>query len=147
MKFNDFARDTKAAHEIFCLAIRNLLWGSEFDRNFDRIVTTLRPYGAAKWTILTYWPFVVHPDQHIFLKPEVARECAWRLADDFGYESEPSAQTYRRYLAFATRLRRAIDRLSPRDFIDVQTFMYAVGKPGFVSAATAAREKWLARIA
>jgi hypothetical protein len=31
---------------------------------------------------------------------------------------------------------------APRDNIDMQTFMYAVGKEGFVRESLAARKKW-----
>jgi hypothetical protein len=144
MKFGDFAKSTKAPHVAFAEALRELLWGAEFDRAFDEIADMLRPYGAAKWTTLTYWPFMTHPETHIFMKPEVAMECAWRLADDFGYESDPQAAIYRRFQAFAERLRDGIADLEPRDFIDVQTFMYVVGKPGFIVGAEQARANWIA---
>lgn len=143
MKFGDFVKSTSAPHRRFSEALRETLWGDDFDAGFDEIVRVLKPHGAAKWTILTYWPFLAHPEEHMFLKPEVAAECAWRLGEDFGYESEPSAAVYRRYLSFAENVRLGIAELAPRDFIDVQTFMYAVGKPGFVAGTEERRLHWL----
>jgi hypothetical protein len=78
----------------------------------------------------------------MFLKPEVAQQCAWRLGEDFGYETPPSAAVYRRYQEFTETLKRGISSLEPRDNIDVQTFMYAVGKPGFTRDAIQSREAW-----
>lgn len=122
-----------------------LLYGDDFDVAFDDMVELLAPAGAAKWTILTYWPFILFPDRHMFMKPEVAQTAAHRLGEDFGYESRPSSRVYNRYLSFARRMREEIASLKPRDNIDVQTFMYAVGKPGFVREGVDRRARWIAK--
>jgi hypothetical protein len=73
----------------------------------------------------------------------VAQESAHRLGDNFDYESRPSSKVYRKYLEYVSRLKIGISELQPRDNIDVQTFMYAVGKSGFVRDGVKRREDWM----
>ena len=40
----------------------------------------LKPHDSAKWTIVTYLPFLWRPDTHMFLKPEVTKDFAARGA-------------------------------------------------------------------
>ena len=143
--FSEFLKRDGSACAEFAHHLFALLHGDAFDEAFDRIAVLLKPFGAAKWPILTYWPFILWPDKHMFLKPEVAQECAWRLGEDFGYESYPRSEVYRRYLNFVTTLRKGIAPLKPRDNIDVQTFMYAIGKRGFVRHTEQARLTWEAK--
>ena len=143
MAFNSFVKIEKNA-KLFAPKFFALLHGDNFDVAFDDLSALLAPAGAAKWTILTYWPFILFPTRYMFLKPEVAQESARRLGDSFGYESRPTSIVYRRYLGYVTRLREKISHLKPRDNIDVQTFMYAVGKSGFVREGEERRRVWLA---
>lgn len=146
MKFSDFMKSDKVDHEGFARALFTLLHEPHrFDDAFNRIVFLLKPYGAAKWTIMTYWPFLMSSEEHIFMKPEVAVRSAHALGYSLDYESEPSATIYRQYQTFAQTLRAGISALQPRDMIDVQTFMYTVGKEGFVRQAELDREKWVTR--
>ena len=39
----------------------------------------LRPHDDAKWTVVTYLPFLWRPEEHIFLKPEVTKDFAARV--------------------------------------------------------------------
>jgi hypothetical protein len=99
MAFKSFISIEKNA-EAFSPLFVDLLYGNNFDASFDDLTSLLVPAGAAKWTILTYWPFILFPDRHMFMKPEIAQDSARRLGDDFGYESRPSSKIYRKYLAY-----------------------------------------------
>jgi hypothetical protein len=143
MSFKDFLKIEKNA-AAFAPILFQLLYGNDFNSAFDDLSTLLARGAAAKWTILTYLPFIVFPDKHMFMKPEVAQESARRLGDDFSYESRPNSIVYQKYLAYTSRLREGISELHPRDNIDVQTFMYAVGKNGFVREGVERRAKWMA---
>jgi hypothetical protein len=63
---------------IFARGFYELLYG-EFNAGLQRLAALLKPYKAAKWPILTYWPFFRFPDRHAFLKPEIAKasRIAW----------------------------------------------------------------------
>lgn len=79
------------------------------------------------WPMVTVWGFIAQPDRHIFMKPNVTR----RAADAYGYElayaSKPSCDIYRGLLDFAETVRRDNRDLSPRDMIDLQSFIWVQG--------------------
>jgi hypothetical protein len=80
MAFKSFVqieRNARAFSPVFV----DLLHGVSFESTFDEMSSLLRPARAATWTILTYWPFILFPDRHMFLKPEVALESARRLGE------------------------------------------------------------------
>jgi hypothetical protein len=147
MRFKDFVRRGGPPLRDFAIALADLLYGDEaaFDPAFDRIAALLRPSDAAKWPVITYWPFILHPGRHMLLKPEVATTCAAGLGLDFAYDSFPTAALYGGYLRLVRQIRDGIGELQPRDNIDVQTFMYTVGKLGFVALAVKGRAAWLAK--
>ena len=62
----------------------------------------------------------------------------------FNYESPPTAASYVSYLSYVSDLKDRISDLNARDNIDIQTFIYAVGKSGFVREGVERRKRWLA---
>jgi hypothetical protein len=48
---------------VFARGLYELLY-NEFDVGLQRLVALLKPYNAAKWPVLTYWPFFRFPDRH-----------------------------------------------------------------------------------
>jgi hypothetical protein len=92
----------------------------------------LRKHEIAKWTIATYLPFLWRPDHHMFLKPEVTRDFATRVGHAFKHEYETALgiAVYRSLLDLVTRTTQEISRagLVHRDNIDVQSFIWVVGK-------------------
>jgi hypothetical protein len=145
MAFRALAQRDAAQIAAFAEALLELLHGDAFDAAFDRMVGLLAPVKAARWPILTYFPFIMHPERHAHLKPGIAQVCATRLGRDFRYEAAPSAAAYRRFLDFCGWVRDGIAELGPRDNIDLQTFFYVVGQTGYVDRAGAERRAWLAK--
>jgi hypothetical protein len=125
---------TKAVAQPFAEGLRELLYG-EFEFALEALAALLRPHNAAKWPILTFWPFFRFPNRHMFLKPTIVRICAGRLGYELHYERLPNRTTYQSLLGFTEFLRAGIAELKPRDNIDLQTFMYAVAKEGYVQQA------------
>src|SRR5690606_14364674 len=39
----------------------------------------LKPHGSAKWTVVSYLPFLWRPQEHMFLKPSVTQDFASRV--------------------------------------------------------------------
>jgi hypothetical protein len=78
----------------------------------------------------------------MFLKPTIVQTCAERMGYDLHYEPLPNPETYRSLLGFTEFLRDGIAALEPKDNIDLQTFMYVVGKGGYVQHAVSDRERW-----
>jgi hypothetical protein len=78
------------------------------------------------WPIVTLLPFLAEPQRHMFLKPKVTKRVADVFMYDLLYDSTPTWATYQRLLRLSEML---LDRLRPlgaRDFIDVQSFMWAI---------------------
>ena len=77
--------------------------------------------------VTTVFGFIAQPETHIFLKPTATRAAAERYGFDFHYEPRPSWMTYRSLLEFASVVAADIADLKPRDMIDIQSFIWAVG--------------------
>jgi hypothetical protein len=79
------------------------------------------------WPLATVFGFIAQPHTHIFLKPTVTRLAAKEYGFDFLYRSGPSWKTYSSLLAFADEIGRDLRDLHPRDFIDIQSFIWVLG--------------------
>jgi len=98
----------------------------------------LKPYDSARWTVVTYLPFLWRPETHMFLKPEVTKDFAARVGHRFATEYEPRLDSGV-YVSLLDLVEQTADRLAelrPRDRIDVQSFIWVVSyyeeaeKPG-----------------
>lgn len=77
--------------------------------------------------VVTVFPFIADPDNHIFLKPNVTKEAARSYGYDFQYESTPSWKIYSQLLEFARIIEEDLRAKGPRDMIDIQSFIWVVG--------------------
>jgi hypothetical protein len=91
--------------------------------------SALKPYDAAKWTTVTYLPFLWQPEQHMFLKPEATKDFAERVGHRFASDYEPRLDiaVYDSLLSLAAGTTAELSDLKPRDRIDVQSFIWVVG--------------------
>ncbi len=137
-------RDTNLLSPYEKIRVQNLLRGPSADR-FIRAaaVFTLDPtkralldleqatsrHEAAKWTIITYLPFLWRPHEHMFLKPEVTKDFAARVGHRFatGYEARLNFEVYRLLLDLVEATESELIDLRPRDRIDIQSFIWVVG--------------------
>jgi hypothetical protein len=89
----------------------------------------LKAHDAAKWTAVTYLPFLWRPEQHMFLKPEATKDFATRVGHRFAsaYEPRLDIAVYDSLLDLAERTAAELTDLKPRDRIDVQSFIWVVG--------------------
>jgi hypothetical protein len=119
-----------AHQQVFATALFHLLYGDDdFQSRFERYAAILEGIGAAKWTIATYFLFIVYPDEYMFLKPLVTQKTAAISGFEISYRPRLNWRTYRSVLAFANYLKAALVELSPRDMIDIQSFMWCIA-PG-----------------
>jgi len=79
------------------------------------------------WPLATVFGFIAQPQRHIFLKPMVTRLAAVQYGFDIRYRSRPSWETYSRVLRFAHEIEHDLHDLRPRDFIDIQSFIWVLG--------------------
>ncbi len=116
---------------LFAESLWNLLYSDEkpFEQRFVSFADMLEAIDAAKWTIATYFPFIVFPQRHMFLKPEVTQAAAELCGFEISYRSELNWHTYERLLAFGGWLFDELTKakLQPRDMIDIQSFIWCIG--------------------
>jgi len=111
----------------FATAFYDLLYSpGSFKARFDGFARVLGSIGANKWTTATYFPFIVHPDQYMFVKPTVTQKAAELSAFEINYRPELNWLTYESVLKFSNYLRAELAELKPRDMIDVQSFMWCI---------------------
>ena len=136
-RFND-AMKKQAFRKTYAPALRDLLYG-DLDEAFGRYVAVLKEGNALTWPLVTIFPFLFDPQQHMFMKPEVMQVCAYRLGFDLLYETPPTVESYRSLLELTDFVRDGIASLEPGDNMDTYSFMYAVGAPGYVRETVARR--------
>ena len=86
-------------------------------------------HSCAKWTVVSYLPFLWRPGDHMFLKPEATTEFASRVGHRFAQEYQPGLNfaVYESLLDLASRTEKKLADLMPRDRIDVQSLIWVVG--------------------
>jgi len=113
----------------FAIDVFNLLYdlGDE-NNNLAKLINTLEEIGAAKWTVLTYFLFIRYPEKHIFLKPMITQSAASIMRFELNYSSQLNLKTYHSLLKLAGALKSRLIEvgLTPKDMIDVQSFIWSV---------------------
>ena len=79
------------------------------------------------WPLQTVFGFIAKPDEFIFLKPQVTKTAAKKYEYDFLYQSKPNWDTYQSLLGFADQIKKDNPDLEPKDFIDLQSFIWVLG--------------------
>ncbi len=116
----------------FATALSRLLHGEDAPANrFERFVAVLGKLGAAKWTIATYLWFLFEPERYMFVKPKYIQGAAQMCAYDIAYTTDMDWPAYDRILTFSSYLKSELEKaerddLSPRDFIDVYSFVWLI---------------------
>lgn len=89
----------------------------------------LKPHDSAKWTVVTYLPFLWRPDKYMFLKPEVTKDFATRIGHRFKSDYEPrlNIEVFDSLLDLVEKTATELSDLQPRDNIDLQSFIWVVG--------------------
>lgn len=91
--------------------------------------TALKPHDSAKWTVVTYLPFLWQPEAHMFLKPEVTKDFASRVGHRFAsdYEARLHMPVYESLLDLVAKTEAVLKSLGPQDHIDIQSFIWIIG--------------------
>ena len=97
--------------------------------NFVEIISQLprKQTRVLTWPLVSVFSFIAQPEKHIFLKPKVTLRAAEKYKFDFDYISPPNWDTYESLLAFAEQIRSDTKLLRPRDYIDLQSFIWVMG--------------------
>lgn len=124
--------EDKRFQKLFAYSLYDLIYGKtdDFDKNFMEFAYVLTEMKASKWTVMTYFLFIFHPQKHIFLKPTVTQNIAKICEFNLHYETVLNIVTYHHVLKFANYLLKNLKELglTPEDMVDVQSFMWVVEK-------------------
>ena len=132
MALRDAVKQPRGAR-LFAEGLYEFLHGpGDLRRKFERwaeVVGELprRQTRVLTWPVLTVFPFVAQPDEHVYLKPNVTRLAAKAYGFPFTYASRPNWETYASLLDFARTVGRDQRELRPRDMIDLQSFIWVQG--------------------
>src|SRR5574341_2208602 len=86
----------------FAKVLNDHLFGdSPLPKRFDEMCEFLEEIGAAKWTVVSYFLFLMFPDKYMFVKPTITKSSADICHFDIRYRSELNWQTYEAVLRFA----------------------------------------------
>lgn len=96
----------------------------------------LKPHECAKWTVITYLPYLWRPHDHMYLKPTVTRDYASRVGHYYHDVYEPSLKikVYKALQDLTIKTTEKVKNLNPRDNIDIQSFIWVVG--AYTTSAT-----------
>ena len=138
MALRDAVREPGGA-EMFATGLYDLLYGRGADSTkFDKWCETVGRLPRKQTRVLTHpvvtvFPFIAEPENHIFLKPNVTKSAAEAYGFEFEYNSTPSWKVYSQLLLFAEILKGDLSDLAPRDMIDIQSFMWVIGSDEYKS--------------
>ena len=140
MALRDAVRSTEGAR-IFADELYVLLHGrgrmaTKFERWCDAVGRLpRRQTRVLTHPVVTVFPFIADPANHIFLKPNVTKEAARLYGFDFLYESIPSWKVYSQLLEFAQVIGKDLKAKGPRDMIDIQSFIWVIGSEEYKNMA------------
>lgn len=132
MALRDAVKPEEGA-KIFAEGLYDYVYGKESLQNrFENFSVALsrlprKQTRVLTWPLQTVFGFIANPKEHIFLKPRVTQAAAEVYAYDFDYTSKPNWKTYQSLINFAKQIRKDTARLRPKDFIDLQSFIWVLG--------------------
>jgi hypothetical protein len=117
----------------FSVGLYNYVYGKEsLQVRFEAFVQVIaglprKQTRVLTWPLVTVFGFLADPVAHIFLKPRVTQAAAAKYQFDFDYRSKPNWNTYQSLLKFAKEVWKDTIEFKPRDYIDLQSFIWVAG--------------------
>jgi hypothetical protein len=123
----------KEGAKAFATGLYDYVYGkARLQERFENFTKTLESLPRKQTRVLT-WPlhtvfgFIATPNEHIFLKPRVTQTAAEAYDYPFMYKSRPNWETYKSLIGFAEQVREDAASLRPKDYIDLQSFIWVMG--------------------
>lgn len=110
-------------------AVCYLLHGSDpVEQRFDAFVTA---FDGASWELCTTAAALVHPGEHVCVKPSAFTRQAHWMAPRLKHSRTPGGRLYLRYLSMARAVEAQLKKagLQPRDLLDVYDFIWTTLRP------------------
>ena len=117
----------------FATGLYNYIYGNEplptRFKKFSEVLAILpvKQTRVHTWPLQTVFGFIGNPSEHIFLKPRVTQAAAEKYGFNFIYNSKPNWETYQSLLNFANQIAKDNADLKPKDYIDLQSFIWVMG--------------------
>lgn len=134
MAITDALKNQQAAHQffsaLFALLDSPYITEAVYQPYIDSVLNLPQEVGKSKvgsWPVVTLLPFIAQPERHMFLKPTNTQQAAEALVFDLRYQSQPNWKTYEALLEMGRVYFNEVRHLGPRDFIDVQSFIWLAG--------------------
>lgn len=120
--------------------VDNLYGHDEEKVRFEKLASVLDQMQIAKWPVVTYFGYIRFPESRIFIKPEVTRNAASVCGWEISYKPDLNWMTYIGVRGLFEHIRSALldAGLSPRDMIDVQSFVWCIAPPSVQHVVKAA---------
>ncbi len=131
IQFND-ALKKPDNQKIFAEQLADNLYGQAEEKvRFENLASVLDRLQIAKWPVVTYFGYVRFPEDRIFIKPEVTRNAASVCGWEISYKPDLNWTTYIGVRGMFEHIRTSLVAagLSPRDMIDVQSFIWCIAPP------------------
>lgn len=102
----------------------------EVEPALETLERLLTKHDNAKWTVVTYLPFLWRPEDHMFLKPMVTQDFAERVGHPFVHDYSPALDpaVYASLRDLIAQTALEVADLEPRDNIDLQSLVWIVGE-------------------
>ena len=132
MALRDAVKSTESA-KAFVEGLYEYVFGkNSFQKRFESFAEVLdllprKQTRVRTWPLQTVFGFIADPGKHIFLKPQVTKVAAKKYGYDFLYQSKPNWETYKSLLDFGEQVKKDTLTLKPKDFIDLQSFIWVMG--------------------
>lgn len=132
MALRDAVKTMHGARD-FANGLFNYLYGEEsVKERFEQFVDIVailprRQTRVLTWPLVTVFGFIANPADFIFFKPIVTKAAAKKYHFDLQYRSAPNWETYSSLLNFAALIKEDTKMYKPRDYIDLQSFIWVLG--------------------
>ncbi len=132
MALRDAVKSTEGA-KVFAHGLFDYVYGSGvLKERFEQFTETLNSLPRIQtrgltWPMQTIFGFLGNPAEHIFLKPRVTQIAAEKYHFNFQYRSRLNWNTYQSLLDFAEQIKQDMNVYQPKDYIDLQSFLWVMG--------------------
>jgi len=118
-----------AGQEDLCGALLDLVWGEgESPSRLQRFVDFCAAGDLhCPWPLPTYFLFITHPDDDMFVKPRLYRDIAKKLGTPWTAKGGPNGLDYAALKDWSHEVRRALEPHGARDMVDVQSMLWVAG--------------------
>lgn len=132
MALRDGVRSSRGA-QLFAEGLYTLLYTkAPLRERFAQWIVALsempvRQSRILSWPVATFFPFIAQPQNFIILKPTAMKAAALALDFNLDYNASVNFTTYDSLLTFSGLVSNAIADLQPKDFHDIQSFLWTIG--------------------